>query len=168
MDENNRNFILAIVLSMVVLFAWQFIVVPDSPQVTLLSPAGDPHAYYAERGFVGGGSSDLALPGGDTLWTAKGQGPLTPSSPITLTYDNGKGLTFTRIVSVDDKYMFTIDDTVANAGAEAVTLYPYGLVSRHELPKVQGFYILLSLIHISEPTRRTPISYAVFCLKKKK
>src|SRR5664279_1857780 len=25
----------------------------------------------------------------------------------------------------------------------------------------------LSLIHISEPTRRTPISYAVFCLKKK-
>src|SRR5680860_1703339 len=28
--------------------------------------------------------------------------------------------------------------------------------------------LLLSLIHISEPTRRTPISYAVFCLKKKK
>src|SRR5665647_3896331 len=27
---------------------------------------------------------------------------------------------------------------------------------------------ILSLIHISEPTRRTPISYAVFCLKKKK
>src|SRR5664279_899642 len=26
---------------------------------------------------------------------------------------------------------------------------------------------MLSLIHISEPTRRTPISYAVFCLKKK-
>ena len=32
-----------------------------------------------------------------------------------------------------------------------------------------GFpYFHLSLIHISEPTRRTPISYAVFCLKKKK
>ena len=28
--------------------------------------------------------------------------------------------------------------------------------------------MILSLIHISEPTRRTPISYAVFCLKKKK
>ena len=27
--------------------------------------------------------------------------------------------------------------------------------------------LALSLIHISEPTRRTPISYAVFCLKKK-
>ena len=31
---------------------------------------------------------------------------------------------------------------------------------------VSGAY-MLSLIHISEPTRRTPISYAVFCLKKK-
>src|SRR5665647_2695585 len=28
-----------------------------------------------------------------------------------------------------------------------------------------GLYFGLSLIHISEPTRRTPTSYAVFCLK---
>ena len=37
--------------------------------------------------------------------------------------------------------------------------YKYGFV---------GIMLDLSLIHISEPTRRTPISYAVFCLKKKK
>ena len=29
-------------------------------------------------------------------------------------------------------------------------------------------FSVLSLIHISEPTRRRGISYAVFCLKKKK
>ena len=34
-------------------------------------------------------------------------------------------------------------------------------------PQLQAM-LDLSLIHISEPTRRTPISYAVFCLKKKK
>ncbi len=28
--------------------------------------------------------------------------------------------------------------------------------------------VVLSLIHISEPTRQAEISYAVFCLKKKK
>ena len=32
----------------------------------------------------------------------------------------------------------------------------------------RGTTVDLSLIHISEPTRRTPISYAVFCLKKKR
>src|SRR5680860_1456610 len=39
---------------------------------------------------------------------------------------------------------------------------------RNEKSYVLGHYGDLSLIHISEPTRRTPISYAVFCLKKKK
>jgi len=31
MDENNRNFILAIVLSICVLFAWQYFFVPKHP-----------------------------------------------------------------------------------------------------------------------------------------
>ena len=33
---------------------------------------------------------------------------------------------------------------------------------------VKDTSLVLSLIHISEPTRRRGISYAVFCLKKKK
>ena len=41
--------------------------------------------------------------------------------------------------------------------------YDYFLQRKSEL-----YCYNLSLIHISEPTRRTPISYAVFCLKKKK
>ena len=48
---------------------------------------------------------------------------------------------------------------------DQITLRAVNIASR-EL----GLYGIsdLSLIHISEPTRRTPISYAVFCLKKKK
>jgi len=116
---------------------------PTSPNVVLLSPAGGPGAYYAEHGFVGGGTGeDLALPTADSLWKAETQSPLTQSSPVTLSYDNGKGLKFTRTIALDDKYMFTVDDQVANTGAEAVTIYPYALVSRHETPHVQGFYIL--------------------------
>ena len=36
--------------------------------------------------------------------------------------------------------------------------------------RLLGYVLMieLSLIHISEPTRPEPISYAVFCLKKKK
>jgi len=116
---------------------------PDSPNVILLSPAGGPHAYYTEHGFVGGeNAKDLALPSADTVWKATSQGPLTQSSPVTLTFDNGKGLTFTRTIAVDDKYMFTVTDKVANSGTDPVTLYPYALVSRHETPQVKGYYIL--------------------------
>ena len=48
-------------------------------------------------------------------------------------------------------------------------IYYFGLYNRiHVHNKAVGKEEVLSLIHISEPTRRTPISYAVFCLKKKK
>jgi YidC/Oxa1 family membrane protein insertase len=114
---------------------------PGSPNVVLLSPAGGPHPYYVEHGFVGG-DKDQGVPTADTQWTATSNGPLTPQSPVTLTYNNGRGLTFTRTIGVDENYMFTIDDKVANTGGEAATVYPYGLVSRHERPDTKGYYIL--------------------------
>src|SRR5665647_246797 len=50
--------------------------------------------------------------------------------------------------------------------AMVVKCQPFKLISRDRRRKKKT--LKLSLIHISEPTRRTPISYAVFCLKKKK
>ena len=49
----------------------------------------------------------------DTVWTADRQ-TLTPTQPVTLTWDNGEGLLFKRVIAVDDKYMFTITDSVVN------------------------------------------------------
>ena len=112
---------------------------PDSPNVVLLSPAGGPHPYYTEHGYVAAtGDQDLSVPGRRHGVDGIEPGPLTQSSPVTLTYDNGKGLKFTRTISVDEKYMFTVDDKVANSGSDPVTVYPYALVSRHGLPHGEG------------------------------
>src|SRR5680860_1350063 len=45
---------------------------------------------------------------------------------------------------------------------------PHDLVAHRFVLDAKSSTQDLALIHISEPTRRTPISYAVFCLKKKK
>ena len=45
-------------------------------------------------------------------------------------------------ISIDDKYLFTIKDDVANVGDAPVTIYPFGLISRHGTPHVSGYYIL--------------------------
>jgi len=111
----------------------------DSPAITLLSPAAGNGAYYAEFGFVAGAKE--AVPTADTLWSASGN-HLTPTQPVTLTWDNGQGLKFTRVYTVDDNYMFTITQKVENTGTAAATLYPYGLVSRWGTPKTQDIYIL--------------------------
>ncbi len=87
-------------------------------------------------------ATSAKLPGPDTLWRQEGGGALSVDHPVTLVYDNGEGLQFRRTVSVDDKYLFTIKDEVANSGTAAVTLYPYALISRHGTPPTLGYYIL--------------------------
>ena len=114
----------------------------SSPTIVLFSPSGSPKPYYADYGWGGDPGSNIALPGPDTIWSIDGETTLTPSTPVTLSWDNGAGLTFKRTFSVDDNYMFTVNQAVENTGADAVTLYPYGLIARKGMPETKGIYIL--------------------------
>ncbi|HEY3910314.1 MAG TPA: membrane protein insertase YidC [Stellaceae bacterium] len=113
---------------------------PKSPDVVLLSPPGTAHPYLAEFGWVAEQPGTVKLPGPQTLWKASG-GPLTPSHAVTLTWDNGQGLVFTRTISIDQNYMFTVREAVRNTGNTPVTLLPYGLISRTGTPQVSSSYL---------------------------
>src|SRR3984893_4784342 len=115
---------------------------PTSPAIVLYSPSGTASPYYAEFGWVPATGSTVKLPDQNTVWQQEGSGSLTPSTPVTLKYDNGDGLTFRRTIAIDDRYLFTIKDDVSNVGNAPVTLYPFALISRHGTPKVSGYYIL--------------------------
>lgn len=116
----------------------------SSDTVRLLSPVGEPQAYYALYGWVPGGALDFAdVPGATTEWQVVSGQTLAPGQPVTLQWSNGKGLTFTRELSVDDRYMFSVKDSVANSGTAPATLQPYGVVARHGKPKdLQNFFVL--------------------------
>ncbi|NBN64632.1 membrane protein insertase YidC [Pannonibacter tanglangensis] len=113
----------------------------SSPTIVLFSPKGSQNAYYADYGWVSEPGATVALPGPDTVWTASGTA-LSPQTPVTLTWDNGAGLVFTRTFAIDENYMFTVTQGVTNTSAAAVSLYPYGLIARRGTPKTQNFYIL--------------------------
>ncbi len=117
---------------------------PDSDIVTLFRPQGQAEAYYTLYGWAPGSGLTLEdVPGATTLWTVEGNDRLTPESPVTLIWDNGKGLVFRRVISVDDKYMFTVTQSVENTGDSARRLAPYGVIRRHGLPAdLSNFYIL--------------------------
>ena len=112
----------------------------NSPPIFLLSPTGTADPFYAEFGWAPSGN--VKVPGADTVWKQDGTGALSPTHPVTLTWDNGEGLTFRRVISVDDKYMFNVRQEVVNKGSAPVTLSPYGLISRHGTPQTMGYYIL--------------------------
>ncbi|MEM1342230.1 MAG: membrane protein insertase YidC [Pseudomonadota bacterium] len=117
---------------------------PDSPIVTLLSPIGSAHPYYALFGWAPGqGLTAESVPGANSIWSVESQGDLTPGNPLVLNWQNESGLLFRREMSIDDKMMFTVSQSVENTSGETVTLAPYGILARHGQPEdLRNFFIL--------------------------
>ena len=111
---------------------------PKSPEIVLLAPKSTEYPYYAQFGWVGASG----MPDDNSQWRQTGGGALSPGHPVTLTWDNGNGLTFTRTIAIDDKYMFTVNDSVANKSGAAVNLYPYGAVERQKIKADEGSFSL--------------------------
>ncbi|WP_421862052.1 membrane protein insertase YidC [Parvibaculum sp.] len=115
---------------------------PSSPEVALFSPARTQAPYFSEFGFIAAPGSNVALPGSQTVWQVEKGATLTPDTPVTLRWDNDQGLVFHRTITLDEHFLFSIDDRVENNSGAAVTLYPYGLVSRTGKPAGSSFFIL--------------------------
>jgi YidC/Oxa1 family membrane protein insertase len=98
----------------------------NSPPIRLLSPDGAPGAIYAQFGWSGQGAP---LPGNDTVWQADGQ-LLAPGRPVTLNWMNGAGQTFRIRFSIDENYMLTAEQSVANGGSGPIAVRPFALVKR--------------------------------------
>jgi YidC/Oxa1 family membrane protein insertase len=98
----------------------------DSPPVRLLSPLGAPGSYIATFGWTGQGTQTPAL---DAVWTADSPA-LSPGHPVTLSTQTPDGMRYQMRVSVDDGYLFTVEQRAINATAKPAMVRPIGLVSR--------------------------------------
>ena len=101
----------------------------NSPEVELLTPSQSSNPYYAEFGWLSSDSS-LKLPDNNTVWKTQNT-TLTPQTPLVLEWNNGQGLRFIRKISIDNNYMFTIEQNIENNTGKNITLYPYGLINRN-------------------------------------
>jgi len=110
---------------------------PSSPYEELFRPQGMEHAYFAQFGWTGPNVAG-GVPGPNTVWRLTGGSTLTETTPVTLTWDNGQGLRFTRVIALDAQYMFTVTDTVANLGTQPIVIAPYGRIERQGVPPVLG------------------------------
>ena len=110
--------------------------------VIFLNPKETQDGYYIESGWTSVGNK-IAVPNLDTIWKVKGNRVLSNNSDVTLEWDNGRGLTFTKTISLDEKYLFKIKQKVKNNTSSEVNLYPYAQITRNKKPDdVMGFYIL--------------------------
>ncbi|WP_436356251.1 membrane protein insertase YidC [Brevundimonas sp. CEF1] len=114
----------------------------NSPPVELFRPQGMEHAYFAQFGWSGPNVPG-GVPGPNTVWSLTKGASLTPTTPVELTWDNGAGLRFTRVIAIDAQYVFTVTDTVANLSGQPITIAPYGRVERQGVPTDLGKQMIL-------------------------
>jgi YidC/Oxa1 family membrane protein insertase len=112
---------------------------PGSPAVELLIPSGVANGYFVEEGLVAAPGTTAKLPDTNTVWTAPTDAILGPDKPVSLTWDNGEGLVFSREISLSDGYVFTIKQSVENKTSKAVSLLPYAGIQRQDTPPVAGW-----------------------------
>ncbi len=99
--------------------------------------------YYAVYGWMPAAGTDPALvPGPSTIWQLESGNTLGVGEPVTISWDNGAGQVFRRTFAVDEKYLFTITQSVENTGQTPFAAAPYGILARHGEPDTQNFFVL--------------------------
>ncbi len=99
----------------------------NSGPVRLFSPFGTPAQHFAQFGWAPGAPGQM--PDANTLWQADGT-VLTPKTPVTLRWANGQGQTFSIRFAIDDDYLITATQTLANTGGAPIVAKPFALINR--------------------------------------
>jgi len=109
--------------------------------IVLLNPKESNNGYYIETGWATN-NIDVKTPNSDSVWSIIGNNKLTPSNNITLQWTNSEGIQFQKKISLDNQYLFEIEQTIINNSDKSFNIYPYGQIIRNKSPEIQNFYIL--------------------------
>ena len=109
--------------------------------IVLLNPKKVKNGYYIETGWVTT-NKNIQVPNSNSIWKIEGNNKLTPNSPVKLTWTNDSDITFKKKISIDNQYLFTINQTITNKSEKIYNFYTYGQIIRNEAPEVTNFYIL--------------------------
>jgi len=113
----------------------------SNEKVTLLGPRNIEKGYLIESGFVTS-DKNIDIPNSDSIWSVEGNNKLTNQSQVKLSWKNKQGITFKKEISLDDKYLFTIKQSVINSTDNEYDFYSYGQIIRNKIPEISNFYIL--------------------------
>ncbi len=111
---------------------------PGSEDVILLTPEGTEKSSYIFDNWVTNGAST----GTDIPWQLVSGTSLTPDSPITLEHRDDN-FTVKRVISVDDQYLITLDDSLTNTSGSEISVIRKGAARQHDLPDdLTNFFII--------------------------
>ena len=113
----------------------------NSKPIVVLSPKKSDEGYFVESGWAST-KSDIKVPDNNSIWQIKDGKKLTPTSPVTLEWNNREGIIFSKKIEVDNKYLFKITETIRNEKNKTIELFHYSQITKNTKPTTENFYIL--------------------------
>ncbi len=111
-------------------------------KVVLLNPRNASDTYYLETGWVSN-NKNIDLPNNKSKWKVEGNSKLSPGNDVKLIWKNAQGLTFEKIISIDNKFLFTVNQKIKNNTNKIYNFYPYSQIIRKNIPRdIVNFFIL--------------------------
>ena len=111
-------------------------------KVILLNPRNASDTYYLETGWVSN-NKNIDLPNNKSKWKVEGNTKLSPGNDVKLIWKNAQGLTFEKIISIDNKFLFTVNQKIKNNTNKIYNFYPYSQIIRKNIPRdIVNFFIL--------------------------
>ena len=111
-------------------------------KVVLLNPRNSSDTYYLETGWVTN-NKNIDLPNNKSKWKVEGNTKLSPGNDVRLIWKNTQGLTFEKIISIDNKFLFTVNQKIKNNTNKIYNFYPYSQIIRKNIPRdIVNFFIL--------------------------
>ena len=111
-------------------------------KVVLLNPRNASDTYYLETGWVTN-NKNIDLPNNKSKWKVEGNTKLSPGNDVKLIWKNAQGLAFEKIISIDNKFLFTVNQKIKNNTNKIYNFYPYSQIIRKNIPKdIVNFFIL--------------------------
>ena len=111
-------------------------------KVVLLNPRNASDTYYLETGWVTN-NKNIDLPNNKSKWKVEGNTKLSPGNDIKLIWKNAQGLAFEKIISIDNKFLFTVNQKIKNNTNKIYNFYPYSQIIRKNIPRdIVNFFIL--------------------------
>lgn len=100
-----------------------------SPKIDLLSPANTKETYFTEFGWLNASKEAIELPTSKTLWKAD-KSSLNAGETVNLTWTNSQNVMFKISISMDENYMFSVEQTVINNSQSTVSVSTYALITK--------------------------------------
>ena len=110
-------------------------------KIQLLNPASTKNGYTLNTGWAT--RANVETPNSNTVWKIDGINKLTPGGAVKIYFENNSGIRFERLISIDEKYLFSVKQTLINKSEDTFKVYPFARINRNSLPDdLTDFYIL--------------------------